>query len=128
MSVLGGNDRSPAAHGPGERIAVLGASDEIDAAEAAELQRAGAALLGTARTVAVDLSGVTFFGSRGISALLALHHAAGESGADLWIITGEANRAVLRPLALTGVDRVLRIVSAAAQIPGDGEPRPRPRA
>ncbi|HZG89135.1 MAG TPA: STAS domain-containing protein [Pseudonocardia sp.] len=110
-----------------EPIAVLTVHGEVDTAEAAQLRRAGSALLGTTRTVAVDLSGVTFFGSRGITALVELHHGATTSGTVLWIITGKANRAVLRPLALTGLDSVLRLASAPEHIADEEGPVPRRR-
>jgi anti-anti-sigma factor len=130
MSVLDDDGRAPAAldpprvhpttirpDGADEPIAVVAVRGEVDADEAAQLRRAGAALLGTNGAVAVDLSGVTFFGSRGIAALVELHRIADGSGARLSIVTGRANRAVLRPLALTGVDRVLRLVPSVEEIP-----------
>jgi anti-sigma B factor antagonist len=132
MSVLDGDGRTTAAQGlcgpvcstlrsdgSDEPVVVLTVHGEIDTAEAAQLRRAGSALLGTTGTVAVDLSGVTFFGSRGITALVELHHGATTSGTALWIITGRANRAVLRPLALTGLDGLLRLVPTPEGIAGE---------
>jgi anti-sigma B factor antagonist len=93
-------------HGGGIRGLRVGG--EIDSTEADLLERAGIDLLGAAPAmVVVDLGDVRYFGSRGMTALLRIQWAAAEAGVRLRIVTGEANRPVLRPLTITGLDREL---------------------
>jgi anti-anti-sigma factor len=58
--------------------------------------------------VVADLSGVTFLGSAGLSVLMAHHRRCAELGSRLEVVPG--GRAVARPLAVTGLDKVLTIV------------------
>jgi anti-sigma B factor antagonist len=96
-------------HRPGVRgLQVCG---EIDSTEADALETAGIRLLdGAPGTIVVDLGGVGYFGSRGMTALLRIQWAAAEAGARLRIVTGAANRPVIRPLTITGLDRELDLV------------------
>jgi anti-sigma B factor antagonist len=56
----------------------------------------------------VDLSVVTFLGSAGLTALLrAAEHA--EAGHEPLRIVVDSNRPVIRPLEVTGLDRVLKL-------------------
>lgn len=81
---------------------------EIDSIEADALERSGIALLdGAPELVVVDLGGVRYFGSRGMTALLRIQWAAAEVGAQLRVVTGAANRPVIRPLTISGLDREL---------------------
>jgi anti-sigma B factor antagonist len=67
-------------------------------------------LPGAARTLVLDLDGVTFFGSAGLNVLLTLRGELRASGAALRIVAG--SKAVLRPLEVTGLTRLFRIVPA----------------
>lgn len=89
---------------------VLAVSGEIDEAEATAFQDAAIALLQEYRSVVLDLSGVTFFASRGIAALVRVQRAADAADAALTVVTGPGNRAVLRPLQITAVDSLFRLV------------------
>lgn len=95
-------------HRPGVRG--LRVAGEIDAVEADALAEAGIGLLDHAPEVlVVDLGEVRFFGSRGMTALLRIRWAASEAGTRLRVVTGPANRPVLRPLTITGLDRELAL-------------------
>jgi anti-sigma B factor antagonist len=61
--------------------------------------------------VVVDLTQVDFFASAGIGILLAVTRAAGDRGRPLRIVVDE-NRAVLRPLQVAGVDRILELYAS----------------
>jgi anti-sigma B factor antagonist len=58
--------------------------------------------------VVLDLTGLTFLGSAGLSVLIAHHRRCTELGSRLEIVPG--GRAVTRPLAVTGLDQLLTIV------------------
>src|SRR5690349_22146231 len=57
--------------------------------------------------VVVDLSAVRFFGSAGLNELVRHHRSAEAVGVPLRIAA--AHKAVLRPITLTGLDRVLQV-------------------
>jgi anti-sigma B factor antagonist len=65
------------------------------------------------RTVELDLSGVTFLDSAGLTALVRAHRTAESSGRVLRLHCG-TGRAVLRPLQLTGLADVLTLADAHA--------------
>lgn len=102
---------------------VLAVSGEIDEAEATAFQDAAIELLREHRPVVLDLSGVTFIASRGIAALVRAQHAADAAGADLTIVTGPGNRAVLRPLQVTAVHTLFRLVPVLDDAGPDGQVR-----
>jgi anti-sigma B factor antagonist len=58
--------------------------------------------------VVLDLTGLTFIGSAGLSVLLTHHRRCVELGARLEIMPG--GRAVTRPITVTGLDKVLTLV------------------
>jgi len=60
-------------------------------------------------TVDLDLAGVTFLNSAGLTALVVAHRAAQRSGRMLSVRTG-TSRAVVRPLQITGLFGVLTVV------------------
>ena len=60
-------------------------------------------------SVELDLTGVTFLGSAGLTALVVAHQDAQRAGRAVRIRCG-ASRAVTRPLALTGLSTVLTVV------------------
>lgn len=103
---------------------------EIDSSEADALEHAGTALLdGGPDLLVVDLTGVRYFGSRGMTALLRIQWAAAEAGAVLRVVTGVANRPVIRPLTITGLDRELALfpdTAAALDQRGSDGPHARP--
>jgi anti-sigma B factor antagonist len=57
--------------------------------------------------VVIDLDGVTFLGSRGLSEVLAAARAARKRGVSLRIVA--TRREVLRPLVVTGILRMLDV-------------------
>ncbi len=94
---------------PREPVAVLGVAGELDNLEA---EAVGAELSGLLRDpatalVVLDLSEVTFFGSRGLEVVVRGARTAEAAGTELRGVTGPGNRRVLRPLDITGVDEAL---------------------
>ncbi|PXY21862.1 hypothetical protein BAY59_30485 [Prauserella coralliicola] len=57
----------------------------------------------------VDLSGVAFIGSCGLTLLLRLHDTAESKGSSLHIVAGQ--RAVTRPIEVVGLNDTLRLYS-----------------
>jgi anti-sigma B factor antagonist len=96
--------------GPDE--AVVAAFGEVDLASADELRRPIVELLDAgARSVLVDLRGVTFLDSTGIHVLVAAHRHAGALGARMPLVLG--GRATRRVLELTGLMDHFEIVDGA---------------
>jgi anti-anti-sigma factor len=95
-----------------ERLVVLRISGELDMLTAPILtehvQEQFAREAGSApRTVVFDLTRVTFLGSAGLAVLAHAHTAAADRGDVVQIVA--TARAVLRPLEVTGLDKVLDI-------------------
>jgi anti-sigma B factor antagonist len=90
-------------------VAVLAVAGEVDNAEAAAVESALDDLLRSERpaVVVLDLSEVSFFGSRGLAVVVNGARAAERAGTDLRGATGPDNRRVLRPLDITGVDQTI---------------------
>jgi anti-sigma B factor antagonist len=90
-------------------VAVLAVAGEVDNAEAGAVGSALDELLRSPRTtlVVLDLSGVTFFGSRGLAVVVDGARTAGLAGTELRGATGPDNRRVTRPLDITGVDQTI---------------------
>ena len=92
---------------------VVQASGELDMLTAprlsSQLDRAEAIVVPPAPVV-LDLSGLTFLGSAGLSVLVAHHERCAALGSKLQIRPG--GRVVTRPLELTGLDQVLTVVPA----------------
>ena len=91
-------------------VTVRGDVDSVNAA------RFGDHLLQVVRrpgvhTVQLDLRGVTFLDSAGLTALVVAHRAAEEAGRVLCLRCG-SSRAVRRPLEITGLSSMLTIVDA----------------
>jgi anti-sigma B factor antagonist len=89
-------------------ITVITVFGEIDADEAAQLRADAVAAVERASSegrpiVVLDLSGVGFIGSVGLSTVLHVHRTAERLGVALRGVTGRSNRAVSRPLQLTGM-------------------------
>jgi anti-sigma B factor antagonist len=89
-----------------EDTAVLAVAGEVDNAEAAAVEAALEELLRSARTavVVLDLSEVSFFGSRGLALVVNGARTAEHAHTELRGVTGPDNRRVQRPLDVTGVD------------------------
>jgi anti-sigma B factor antagonist len=60
----------------------------------------------------VDLSAVTFLGSRGIAALVGANR---QSRGEALRVVVDANRPVIRPLEVTGLDEVLALHHSVAE-------------
>lgn len=90
-------------------VAVLAVAGEVDNAEAAAVESALQDLLRSPRTtlVVLDLSAVTFFGSRGLAVVVNGARTARSVGTDLRGVTGPDNRRVIRPLDITGIDQTI---------------------
>ena len=88
-------------------VAVLAVAGELDNAEAAAVGSALDDLLRSPRSalVVLDLSEVTFFGSRGLAVVVNGARTARSAGTELRGATGPDNRRVIRPLDITGVDQ-----------------------
>ncbi len=92
---------------------VLTVRGDVDACTAPRLADLLLDVLGRSGTsdVDLDLRGVTFLDSAGLTALVAAHQEAQRTGRLLRITPGTA-RAVLRPLQITGLTAVLDLVDA----------------
>ncbi|KOV84069.1 hypothetical protein ADL03_18720 [Nocardia sp. NRRL S-836] len=89
-------------------VVVVAVEGEIDADTAdvvLDALRLGFETAGPA--LVADLTGVSFFGSTGISTLITAHELADEHGMDFHVVA--PHRAVKRPLQVTGVADVLRL-------------------
>jgi anti-sigma B factor antagonist len=64
---------------------------------------------GLAKSLVIDLTGVTFLGSAGLAVLAEARSAAEEQHIELRVVA--SSRLVLRPLQVTGLDKVLTIVA-----------------
>lgn len=95
--------------------AFLRLTGEFDLAGESDFNQKADALLIEARTLVVDLSGLTFIDSSGLRALLQLREQMLTDGLDLAIVPGAAQ--VRATMEVTGVDRVLPLVAEA-----DGHP------
>lgn len=91
-------------------LLVIEIAGEVDMLTAPELHRAVTA--GIVRTrgepCILDLTGVTFLGSSGLTALIDVTRQAEERRESLRIVV-DANRPVIRPIELTGLDDVLSL-------------------
>ncbi|MFI1912952.1 STAS domain-containing protein [Nocardia sp. NPDC020380] len=91
---------------------VVRASGAVDMSTVDELVlHLGAALESAVReaapVVAVDLEGVTYFGSAGLNAVLRCHERGMAAGIGVRLVA--TNPWVVRPLEVTGLDTVLRL-------------------
>lgn len=99
-----------------ERGVVLHAAGEIDLVSAAKL---GEALDGveprpaSSGPVVVDLTGVTFLGSVGLSLLVKHNQLHRDAGGMLRVVTG--NRLVARAIAMTGLAETLNVFDTLDQ-------------
>lgn len=85
-----------------DRAVRLTVTGEVDSSSAGVLHaRIEDALTTDVEELTVDLVGVTFLDSAGLCALATAHRRAGETGVRLRVLA--ANRAVIRPLQITGL-------------------------
>ncbi|GAA0208536.1 STAS domain-containing protein [Saccharothrix sp. NPDC042600] len=100
---------------------VLHVSGELDQETSAVLEghlRQAEDLVRPPAPVVVDLGGVTFFGSSGLSLMLTHHLRCAGRGTALRLVAG--HRAVLRPIEMTDLGTVLTVlpsVERALEIP-----------
>ncbi|MCE3555390.1 anti-sigma factor antagonist [Pseudonocardia sp. RS11V-5] len=94
---------------PARGTVVLAVAGEIDVAQADAVRRAAEPCLGRGVRLVLDLSDLTYLGSHGLAVLADLDGAARDRSAALVVVTGAENKAVLRPVALTAMDQVLRL-------------------
>ena len=89
---------------------VVEVTGEVDMATAPELHATIVTMLRAAGDggCVVDLTSVTFLGSRGLTALLNATEEAEERREPLKIVV-DSNRPVIRPIEITGLDQVLRL-------------------
>jgi anti-anti-sigma factor len=95
------------------RAAVLVVLGDIDMVTAGEFEKAlMAALRDRPELLVVDLSGVDFLGSAGLTALVAAHQKAGSQTA-LRVVAESSSSA--RPLQLTGLDQEIPVCATREQ-------------
>lgn len=94
---------------PAVGTVVLAIAGEIDVAQADAVRRAAEPRLGRGVRLVLDLSDLAYLGSHGIAVLADLDVAARARSGVLVVVTGAENKAVLRPVALTAMDQVLRL-------------------
>jgi anti-anti-sigma factor len=122
---------------PRRGTAVVTVRGEVDQLSAPRLREMlSARLRGTLDTLVIDLSGVEFLGTAGLSALIAADLLARQQQVDIRIVTGD-NRCVIRALRLTGLiaaqedkpapDRPPEPIASADADPAPG-PTPEPMA
>ncbi|HEY1574247.1 MAG TPA: STAS domain-containing protein [Pseudonocardiaceae bacterium] len=95
-------------------IAVFGVSGEVDILTAPHLDRAVAEVYGTGVThVVLDLTGVPFLSSAGLSVLVD-HHARGKrDGVGLSVVATQP--ATLRAIQMTALDRMFPLYTSAEE-------------
>ena len=87
---------------------LLTVTGEVDSSTAPSLRAAvDTAFADGARSLTVDLEGVTFLDSAGLCVLAAAHRRAAEDGVVLRVVA--SGRAVVRPLQITGLYDLLAV-------------------
>lgn len=74
--------------------------------------------LAESAALVLDLSDLTFMSSAGLALLVTHHERCAEQGNRLVVVAGN-NRAVLRPMRITGLDTMLDLVATVADATGD---------
>lgn len=95
-------------HHPGPRATVLSVVGELDSLTSDLLAQRAADLLADRPDLVIDLSGVDFLGSSGLRVLMSTHVTAEAAHGRLHIVTG-SQRAVIRAITITALDRVLNL-------------------
>jgi anti-anti-sigma factor len=95
-------------------VAVLHVTGEVDMETEPMLRESLAMALAPApAALVVDLTGVTFFASSGLHVLVDLQHDMTARGLEMRVVAD--SRIVLRPMAITGVDQLVTVVSSVDQ-------------
>jgi anti-anti-sigma factor len=95
-------------------VAVLHVTGEVDMEAEPMLRESLAAALAPApAALVVDLTGVTFFASAGLHVLVDLQHDMTARSLEMRVVAD--SRIVLRPMAITGVDQLVTVVSSVDQ-------------
>ncbi len=92
-------------------VSVIGSVDMVTAPPFAHA--VAAAQLEVPRAVFIDLSGVDFLGSAGLSVLVEAARRASDAGSEIVIIAD--NHPVVHALEVTGLDSVLTVVATAQE-------------
>ncbi|HEV2781188.1 MAG TPA: STAS domain-containing protein [Actinophytocola sp.] len=93
---------------PGDGVAVLHVAGEVDLLTAGTLgERIRANLGSESRVLVLDLTEVSFLGSAGLAEIVSASQSAAERGARIMLVA--TNRAVLRPMEVTGLLSVLPV-------------------
>lgn len=109
-------------------VSVVSASGVVDMSTvdglAVQLEAALDAAQDGSVVLAIDLEGVTYFGSAGLNAVLLCHEQGAGRGIDVRVVA--TNPWVVRPIEVTGLDAVLRLYPtlSAALRSEDSGPRP----
>lgn len=113
---LGAIDVSVTEPVPG--TAVLAVSGEIDSLTSAQFEAAVSQLLAAEQQrLVIDLSGVTFIASSGLTTLVRAADRAAERGIRIGLVT--TTRAVRRPLEVTGCDTLFDLFTSLDGATGD---------
>ena len=99
---------------PSGRGVVVVVSGELDSAEADDIGDLLHEAIAGEPVVLLDLSAVRFFGSVGLALVVEAHRAALAGGVPFAVVSGEGNRAVTRPLSVTGVDTQVPVHTTVA--------------
>ncbi|MFI9386819.1 STAS domain-containing protein [Kutzneria sp. NPDC052558] len=95
-------------------VAVVHVTGEVDMAQESRLRAVVTeAVAAQPAGLVLDLSDVTFFASAGLHVLVDLQHDATVRGLHLLVVADQ--RAVLRPLQITGVDQLVTVVASVDQ-------------
>jgi anti-sigma B factor antagonist len=109
-------DLSASLSTPRTGLSVLTVSGEIDTLTAPQLSTALDELLAVSDgDLAVDMDGVTFLASSGLGVLI--HAARGAARRQRMLYVVASNRAVLRPLEVTGSSQLFTIIPGVDDVP-----------
>jgi anti-sigma B factor antagonist len=109
-------DLSASLSTPRTGLSLLTVSGEIDTLTAPQLSTALDELLAvTEGDLAVDLDGVTFLASSGLGVLIHSARDAARRNRMLYVVA--SNRAVLRPLEVTGSSQLFTIIAGLDDVP-----------
>lgn len=96
-----------------EGVAVVTATGEIDMLTAPDLRAEVLGRIDEARTLVLDMTGVSFLGSAGLAVLVEASQHAKRRGTAFRVVAVE--RAVTRPLVATGLGDVFSVYGSVAE-------------
>ncbi|WP_165922212.1 STAS domain-containing protein [Pseudonocardia endophytica] len=112
----GAGELSASLSTPRTGLSVLSVTGEIDTLTAPQLSTALDELLAVPDgDLAIDLDGVTFLASSGLGVLIHAARNAARGNRMLYVVV--SNRAVLRPLEVTGSSQLFTIIPAVDDVP-----------